>query len=270
LNSLAIALSNTIEKSTNDGYYEDYQSQKYFCGSKQSIKNSAFPSYRSVLYPHPSPPSSKASTASLPTLGLGPLDASHEPLDAGNGLSRIESLGTGFGAVQDGVASVDGIVVLKFLHPLLGFLITRVDHPAVGLHEDGGAEIFVAVPPIRRAGGRAAGAEDALVHPVQLCPVLHRLKVGHFSKFLLTFALKVRLDLLVLIVEVGHVWYEILDDVHVGKRVNLGGFCCIRFDSAETCERVRAVDVHGAAAANALAAGPAEGQGGVKLVLDLD
>lgn len=43
-----------------------------------------------------------------------------------------------------------------------------------------GAEVLVGAPPVGGAGGGAAGAEDALVHPVQLLPVLLRLCLGLF------------------------------------------------------------------------------------------
>ena len=106
------------------------------------------------------------------------------------------------------MTAIDGIMVLKFLHSLFRLLVAGVDHPSVGLHENSGSGVFVAVPPVRGAGSSAAGAQDALVHSVQLGSVFHRLEMGDFAEFLLTFALKVRLDLLVLFVEVGHVWRE--------------------------------------------------------------
>ena len=34
------------------------------------------------------------------------------------------------------------------------------------LHEDGGAQVLVSVPPVAGAAGTAAGAEDALIQPV--------------------------------------------------------------------------------------------------------
>jgi len=39
------------------------------------------------------------------------------------------------------------------------------------LHEHGGAEVRVRVPPVGRAAGGAARAQDALVHAVQLLAV---------------------------------------------------------------------------------------------------
>ena len=64
--------------------------------------------------------------------------------------------------------------------------------------------------------------------------------------------------------------YEILDDVHVGQRIYLGGFGGVRVDPAEAGEGVGTVDVHGARAADPLATRPPEGQRRIQLVLDLD
>lgn len=83
-------------------------------------------------------------------------------------------------------------------------------------------------------------------------------------------ALEVGLDRAVLLVEERHVGHEVLDDVHVGERVDarlLGGVCG---DAAQAGQGVDAVDVHGAASADALATTPPEGEGGVDLVLDAD
>lgn len=44
--------------------------------------------------------------------------------------------------------SVERHVVLELLLALLGGLVTRVGDPAVSLHEDGGAEVLVLVPPV--------------------------------------------------------------------------------------------------------------------------
>ena len=50
-------------------------------------------------------------------------------------------------------------------------LVARVDQPAVGLEQDGGAEVLLRVPPVRGARGRAAGAENALIQAVELLAV---------------------------------------------------------------------------------------------------
>jgi len=103
-------------------------------------------------------------------------------------------------------------------------------------------------------------------------------------------ALQVRLDRLVLLVELGEIGHQVLDDEGVRERVDLhvggvlgGDAACqlsasvphvflprIRQPHTQASEGVGAVDVHGAAAADALSAAAAEGEGRVELVLDAD
>jgi hypothetical protein len=56
----------------------------------------------------------------------------------------------------------------------------------------------------------------------------------------------------------------------MGQRVNLLGLVLVPVDPAQTRQRVDAVNVHRARAADALAAGPTERQCRVEVVLDLD
>ena len=155
-------------------------------------------------------------------------------LDVSDRLGGVESLGTGLGAVHDRVAAVELEAVVQSLQSLLSLLVTRVDDPAVGLrerqsqtaiggrrgghlHEDGRAEVLVGVPPVRGAGGGAAGAENALVQPVQLLPVLLRLQELSVRQVVasLHLGLQPGLDRLVLGVEVGHVRHQVTEDVHL-------------------------------------------------------
>lgn len=104
-------------------------------------------------------------------------DAGQQLLDLGDGLARVEALRAGPGAVHDRVAPVHAERVLQLVQPGRGRLVTGVDDPAVRLHQDGRPQVLVAVPPVRRARRRAARAQDALVQPVQLGAVVHRLEV---------------------------------------------------------------------------------------------
>jgi hypothetical protein len=99
------------------------------------------------------------------------LGKGHGLLELGNGQSRIEALGTCPRAVENGVAAVQRHGVVESVLASGGSLVTRIGNPAVGLEEDGGSEIFLRVPPVRRAGGAAAGAENALVQAVELAAV---------------------------------------------------------------------------------------------------
>jgi hypothetical protein len=102
-------------------------------------------------------------------------------------------------------------------------------------------------------------------------------------------ALEVRLNGLVLLVELGQVGYEVLDDVCVGKRVNARLLLLLSGDAAysyrlvcantaiyplfpltQTRQRVDTINVHCATAANALSAASPECKSRVHLVLDPD
>ena len=62
---------------------------------------------------------------------------------------------------------------------------------------------------------------------------------------------------------------EILDDLHVGERVDRRGVFYVG-DESRASKPVRAVDSHGAGSADPLAAGAAESQGRIDLILDPD
>ena len=68
----------------------------------------------------------------------------------------------------------------------------------------------------------------------------------------------------------GQVRHQVLDHFHVRQRVDRHLALAAVIDGLGAGQRVGAVDVHRARTADALAAGPAEGQGRVDLILDLD
>ena len=96
---------------------------------------------------------------------------SHRLLNLRNRLARIQPLRTGPRAIQNRMAPVQTHAVIEHLFPLRLVLVARVGEPAVRLEEDGGAEVFFAVPPVGWAGCGAAGAEDAFVEAVELFAV---------------------------------------------------------------------------------------------------
>lgn len=75
------------------------------------------------------------------------------------------------------MATVDTHAVVESGLALGGALVTRVGQPAVGLEQDGGAQVLLTVPPVGRARGRAAGAQNAFVETVELPTVLRALAV---------------------------------------------------------------------------------------------
>src|SRR5258708_3364036 len=125
-------------------------------------------------------------------------------LQLGNRLGRIEAFWAGLGTVHDGVAAIEPERVLEIVEPLAGRLIARILDPARRLQQRGGPQKALAVPPIARAGGRTAGAQNALVEPVELFAILVAL-----PPFLLRCrrgGLQPRLDRGVLRVEICPVW----------------------------------------------------------------
>src|SRR5438552_4158739 len=93
-------------------------------------------------------------------------------LDFGDRLGRVQALGTDVRAVHDRVTAIQTERVLELVKPRAGFLVAAVGEPAIGLEQDRRAEKFVRVPPIARARGRAAGAQNAFVKAVELLAIL--------------------------------------------------------------------------------------------------
>lgn len=130
------------------------------------------------------------------------------------------------------------------------------------------SQVRLRVPPVTGARGAAASAQYALIHPVQLRPILLALQNLLPWRRRRALPLQPRLNALVLIVEVGHVHDQVLDHEHVRQRRDRRGG--LRGDLRQAGEAVAAVNVHRAGPADSLAAGPPEGEGRVDLVLDLD
>src|SRR5688572_3100013 len=110
----------------------------------------------------------------ISVLWLAPLH--HQLLDLADRLRRVQSLGAGLGAVHDGVAAIEPERVFQVVEPVAGCLVARIRDPAIGLQQDGGAKIAVAVPPVARARGRAAEAQDAFPQAVEPGALLRRLR----------------------------------------------------------------------------------------------
>lgn len=75
------------------------------------------------------------------------------------------------------MAAIETHAVVERRFPLLLVLVTGIGQPAVGLQEHGRAEVFLAVPPVRGAGRRATGAQDAFVQSIELLAVCRTLAV---------------------------------------------------------------------------------------------
>lgn len=96
--------------------------------------------------------------------------------DFADSLARIELLGASLGAVHDGVAAVQ-LFVQEILSSFLGVFIPRVCYPSAGVQQGCRAHKCVSVPPIGRAGGATASAQDALVQAVEPLALLRGLAV---------------------------------------------------------------------------------------------
>src|SRR5690348_6841438 len=66
------------------------------------------------------------------------------------------------------MAAVEPERILQLVETIAGPLVAAVGDPAVGLQQDRGSQIPVAVPPVARARGGAAETEDAFPEAVEL------------------------------------------------------------------------------------------------------
>lgn len=145
------------------------------------------------------------------------------------------------------MAAVHGHAVVERRLALHLLLVTGVRQPSVGLEEDGWAEVLLRVPPVRWAGCGAAGTQDALIETVELLALLNRLKVllslvlvslcypsvcGATYVLSWSVTLEIWLDRLVLLVKLGQVWNDVLDDVGVWQWVDLGLLLGIDWNTA--------------------------------------
>src|SRR5579875_2720880 len=198
------------------------------------------------------------------------LSAAHDEqlLDLGDRLGRVQVLGAGAGAVHDRMAAVEPERVFERIKALAGLLVAAVGDPAIGLQQHRRTEIALAGPPIARAGGRAAEAQDALpqtVEPFALRDRLRPLAIGRRR----AFAVEPGPDRAVLRDQVRQIGHQILDDRQVRQRTDPHRPLDVG-DRLDAGKRVRPVDIHRAGAANPLAARAAKGQRRIDLVLDLD
>src|SRR3954467_3456909 len=99
--------------------------------------------------------------------GASDLTLDQFELELGNRLGRVEALRAGLGAVHDGVAAIEPERILEIVEPFAGGFITAVLDPAVRLQQRRGSQIALAVPPVARAGGRAAGAQNTFIKTVE-------------------------------------------------------------------------------------------------------
>ena len=177
--------------------------------------------------------------------------------------------GADLGAVHDGVTTVQLEGIVQLGETFLSLAITAVLNPTVGLHEYRRSQVLVGIPPVTRTRSAATSAENAFVHAIQFGAIFNGLQVLALAFLLGFLGLQPRLNAAVLLVEIAHIWDQILDHVHVGKRVNLGGLAFVFLvNVGEACKSVDSINVHGARTANSLTAGASKGEGRVLFVLN--
>ena len=91
-------------------------------------------------------------------------------------LRRVQALRAHVDAVHDRVAAEQAVRVLQVVETLAGRLVAAVGDEAIGLQQAGRTDELVRIPPERRARGRAARAQDALVQAVELFALRGRLQ----------------------------------------------------------------------------------------------
>lgn len=75
-------------------------------------------------------------------------------------------LGTSPCAIHDGMASVNRKLILELGQTFSLKLISAVNHPPIGLHENGWSQVFISIPPVAGTGGAAACAHDTFIQTV--------------------------------------------------------------------------------------------------------
>lgn len=136
------------------------------------------------------------------------------------------------------------------------------------MEQSSGSQIGLRIPPVAWAGCAAAGAEDALVHPIELGPILLALQNLFPRHRRRALPFQPRLYALILVIEIGHVHHQILDHVHVRQRRDHRGRS--RRNLRQAGEAVTAVDVHRAGPADPFPTRAPERERRIDLVLDLD
>ena len=96
--------------------------------------------------------------------------------DVTDGLGRIQAFRADIHAVHDATATEYAERIVQRSQTLGGLGVTAVGKETIGLQQRSGTEELVRIPPERRATGRAARAQNALVQAIQLFALCRRLQ----------------------------------------------------------------------------------------------
>ena len=153
------------------------------------------------------------------------------------------------------------------LQALGGGLVAAVEDEAVRSHERRRAEVIVAGPE-GRAGGGAAGAQDALGGVVEALALLGALQALLAVGGQRAVVDEVGQDLLVVVEEGFHIHDQVLDHLQAQDRLD-GDLVAQVAHQGLAGQAVPPVDAHRIRAADAVRAGAAEGKRAVLIALDL-
>ena len=146
----------------------------------------------------------------------------------------------------------------------------KAENLPVGLHKDGGSKVFVGIPPVGWTTSTTTSTQDAFIQTIELFTLFDRLVELFLAEVDRSVLLDPRLDGSVLSIEQVHVGNQVLDNVHVRQRVNLGGLAGVCVDVADARQSILTSDVHCAGSADTFTARTTEGESGIDFVLDLD
>lgn len=173
--------------------------------------------------------------------------------DRGNGLSGVQMFGTRLGTIHNGMTAIQFKGVIEVAQSLHRLAVPTVFDPSIGLHQHGGSQILVTVPPVTGTTGTATGTQYTLVHTIQLGAVLFGLQVFLLIRGLGVGRLQPGFNGAVLFIEITHIGYQIFNHVHVGEWVYFGGLGeFLPVNVGQTRQGVDPVNVHGTTSANAL------------------
>ncbi|SSL94618.1 Uncharacterised protein [Klebsiella pneumoniae] len=128
-----------------------------------------------------------------------------------DGARRVQPLRTHTDAVHNAVTAEYAESIAQAVQALAGFGIATVDQEPIRGQQASRADELVRVPPERRARGRTAGAQNTLVQPVEFLTLLRHLQMLA-SRRILPIIQQVRLNLLILCIELPHVHHQITDN----------------------------------------------------------
>src|SRR5689334_14531902 len=103
---------------------------------------------------------------------MSDLPVDHRLFQLGDFFRRVETLRAGFGAIQDRVTAIKPERILKTVEARPGAFVPAVLNPAVRMPQRGRSKVSIGIPPITRAGCRAASAQNAFVHAVEFGAVV--------------------------------------------------------------------------------------------------